>query len=285
LINDKHPELAQANKVLGDIYYQKRDYRNAIKVYTESIQYKDTGIARHARGQAYREERQYDKALKDFEQATFLDDGRAWADFDLEKAILLAFRNHFVEADLAHEHATRLDPRNACAFFCWGRTSASARNFRKAIKEYGEAINLEPRSDFYFYRGQAYCYLGIKNPLDGEFQKAIVDYTEAINGERKDPETYVARGNAYRWTSEYRLAILDFSEAIKLTQKVSRSKDGEAFKKQAYLGRSESYLRLSEFEKALQDASMAISIDPQDRNARALQDQASREKSLRDSVR
>jgi len=284
-VNENHPELAQAYRVLGDIYYQERDYLKAIKVYTQSIQRKDSGIARHARGLAYRENQQYDKALADFEQATHLDDGRGRADFHLDKAILLAFQRRFIEADLAHDRATHLDPRNPNAFYLWGRTSASAMDFRKAIWAYTEAINLEPRSDFYFYRAKSYCYLGIKNPVFGEYQKAIDDYSKAIFHGRKDAETYVARGDAYRSNSDYRLAIADYDEAIQLVQKGARSKAGEALKKQAYLGRADIYLRQLEIEKAYRDALMANSLDPQDPVASKLLQRALEQKSIRDSVR
>jgi tetratricopeptide (TPR) repeat protein len=278
-VDEGHPKLPQAFKLVGDLYYQKREYSEAIKAYTEAVEREDSGMRRHARGLVYCQRGQYDMALTDFSQAIRLDDGKDRADFHLDRANLLARAKRFAEANAGYDRATRLDPRSAQAFDAWGRSFASAGDVKEAIKKFTEAIKLDPRADFYFDRGCAYCALGISNPYLGEYGKAIEDYTEAIQRGRKDAETFVRRGDAYGWIN-YRLAIRDYTEAIQLVQiqlaqKGVRSLAGDEYKKQAYLGRGRLYLKLAQPEKALEDANLAASVDPQDPKVKELHRYAS----------
>jgi tetratricopeptide (TPR) repeat protein len=265
-VSDDHPELARANQVLGDIYYRQGDYLKAIKAYSDAIRRKDTGDLRHARGMAYKNGgyREGDRALTDLTQATLREDGKNRADYHLDRADLLAQQKQFTQAELAFDRATHLDPQNAQAFYKWGRSCAMAGNHARAIDKLTEAIKLVRSPQFLVERGKAYCRLGDKNPLLGEYVKATEDYTEAMTLGRKDAEVFVLRGDAFRHRYVDRVAVEDYTEAIKLLQKAKKSKASEGLKKQAHVGRGHSYLNLGLTAKALDDALFAKGLDSLD---------------------
>jgi tetratricopeptide (TPR) repeat protein len=281
-VNDDHPELTRAYQLLGDVYYKQGDYSKAIKAYSDAIRRKDTGTLRHARGLAYYRGGylEGDKALTDLTQATLREDGKNRAQYHLDKASLLAQKKKFIQAELAYDRATRLEPQNSQAFYDWGLSSAMAGNHAFAIEKFTEAIKLVPRPEFYLERGRAYCHLGDKDPVLGEYRKAIDDYSEAINRGRKDAEVFVLRGDAYRLNFDDRLAIEDYKEVIRLVQKAAKSKAGEALKKHAYWGRGHCYLHLGQAGRALDDARLAKGLDPLDPAVEELLRRATQEASF-----
>ena len=86
-------------------------------------------------------------------------------------------------------------------------------NYDKAIKDFDEAIRLDPKhSRAYYSRGNAW-------DKKGEYDKAIQDYNEAIRLNPKYADAYYSRGIAWKANGEYDKAIKDFNEAIRLNPK------------------------------------------------------------------
>jgi tetratricopeptide (TPR) repeat protein len=280
-VSDDHPELASAYQVLGDLYCRQADYPKAIKAYSDAIRRKDTGELRHARGLAYYHGgyREGDKALTDLTQATLREDGKNRADFHLDRAALLAHKQQFTQAELAYDRATHIEPQNAQAFYNWGLSCAMAGNHARAVEKFTEAIKLDPSPQFYVERGKAYCHLGDKNPLLGEYRKATEDYSEAMKRGRKDAEVYILRGDAFRLCFADRVAVEDYTEAIRLLGKAKKSMAREGLKKQAYYGRGYSHLNLGQTAKALDDALFAKGLDSVDPAIEALLRKARQEAS------
>ena len=86
-----------------------------------------------------------------------------------------------------------------------------AGNKEAAIKDYSEAIKLDPSNAIAFFnRGNAY-------DQSGDYDKAIADYSEAIKLEPNDADAYNNRGQAYDNKGEFDLAIADYTAAIRLS--------------------------------------------------------------------
>ena len=80
-----------------------------------------------------------------------------------------------------------------------------AGNREAAIKDYTEAIKLDPSNAVAFFnRGNAYDQLG-------DHDRAIADYTEAIKLDPNDADVYNNRGQAYDNKGEFDLAIADYT--------------------------------------------------------------------------
>ena len=94
----------------------------------------------------------------------------------------------------------------------------------KAIKDYDEAIRLDPKD------AEAFVYRGITWKEKGELDKAFKDFDEAIRLDPKDAWAFVNRGMARHKKKEYDKALKDYDKAIGLDPK-----DAEAFVNRAWL--------------------------------------------------
>jgi len=97
----------------------------------------------------------------------------------------------------------------------------------------------------------AYTNRGLAYDNLGEYRRAIQDFDQALRLDPGDAFAYNGRGSAYRKLGEYRRAIEDFDQAIRLDP-------GYAL---AYNIRGLSYESLGEYERAAGDWEQAIRID------------------------
>jgi tetratricopeptide (TPR) repeat protein len=286
-LNERHPRLVEAYRLLGDVAFQMSKYREAVEAYTESINRKESGAVRHARGMAYVQvgSSQYSKAMIDLTAAIHSEDGKDLAEFHLDRANLLARTKQFSTANGEYGQATRLDPRSAKAFDAWGRCLSSQSKFKDAIEKFKAAINLDPRPEFLIHRGDAYVGLGNEHPEWGDYRNAIKDYSEVIDSGRKDADLYRKRGDACWSFFDDRLAIPDYMKAIELIGKGDQFNAGKKCKQQAFYGLGRSYLRLLNVEKAYQYANLAVAEDKSDAKAIELLERVKGAKGLRDTLK
>src|SRR5262245_16371472 len=98
---------------------------------------------------------------------------------------------------------------------------------------------------------------GVAYERNGDYKAAIADFSERIRLDPRDPYAYSRRGNAYLRSGEYGHAIIDFGEAIKRMPKKSRG----------YVERGRAYLAKGEHDHAIADLGHAIRVDPSDHHA------------------
>jgi len=90
-------------------------------------------------------------------------------------------------------------------------TFFNAGQYRHAIEDYTQAIQLDPSDKFsYVMRANAYSELG------SHLTQAIEDYSQAIYLDEHDAEIYWFRGFAYVTKGKWQQAIEDYSQAISL---------------------------------------------------------------------
>jgi tetratricopeptide (TPR) repeat protein len=105
------------------------------------------------------------------------------------------------------------DAKDAADFINSGKAWTLKKEYDKAIKDFDEAIRLDPKNDDAFYsRGNAWL-------AKQEYDKAINDYDEAIRLDPKYAIAFIGRGNAWRNKKEYDRANKDYDEAIRLDPK------------------------------------------------------------------
>jgi len=96
------------------------------------------------------------------------------------------------------------------AAFERGSTCSLNDDFEQGIKEFSEAIKLNPTKFEYFQsRGMIYAKVG-------QHRLAIEDTTEAIRLNQNDSTSYRIRGMAYFCIDQIDQAIKDLDEAIKI---------------------------------------------------------------------
>jgi tetratricopeptide (TPR) repeat protein len=89
----------------------------------------------------------------------------------------------------------------------------------EAIKDFDEAIRLDPKDSFAF-RNRGYS----KQSL-GQHEEAIKDYNEAIRLDAKDSFAFINRGYSKNKLGYYEEAIKDYDEAIRLNPRVRLDHD------------------------------------------------------------
>jgi tetratricopeptide (TPR) repeat protein len=163
------------------------------------------------------------------------------------------------EYDLAlkdYGEAIRLEPNKAGWYYNRGGLWYAKRDYDRAVADYSEAIRLEPRSAYPFNnRGMAW-------QAKKEYDKALADYDEAIRLAPKFPQAFNNRGNAWFRKGDLDRAINDYSEAIRLDPKYIN----------AINNRGQLWQIKGDHGKALADFNEVIRLDP--KNALALNGRA-----------
>ena len=114
--------------------------------------------------------------------------------------------------------------REAWAFVGRGLGYSRKGDYDRAIADYNQAINLDPRYALaYNNRGHAYLAKGDKD-------RAIADFNQAIKinplpASNPHVNVYFNRGIAYSAKGDYERAIDDYTEAIRLDPKFASAYD------------------------------------------------------------
>jgi TonB family protein len=178
----------------------------------------------------------------------------------------------FVERGMEHVHAEqfdcalgacseaiRLDSRLATAYACRGGVLSNTGEFLKALKEFDQALNLQPNNgDFFYSRAQVHDRLGNINQALIDLDKA----TELIESEFGRSVAFALRARIYEKSGRLDDGITDYTQAIRLAPDFAYH----------HANRGDLYFEKKEFEKAVVDYSEAIRLDPN--NKYFLQDRA-----------
>jgi tetratricopeptide (TPR) repeat protein len=197
------------------------------------------------RGRAYQEKGDFERALRDF------DDAIRFAGQPGEVAVgPLGFRRLAVprtpgfapqaswyrNRGLVYEEkgdrdralrdfaeAIRLNPLEPLTYVDRGRTYKGQKDYDRAIADYGEAIRLDPAfAAAYFNRANAY-------KARKDYDRAIPDYGDAIRLDPSDPDAFFNRANIYKVQQRYPLAVRDLQEVVRLDPKDADAHDALAW--------------------------------------------------------
>ncbi|QYX30608.1 serine protease [Sphaerospermopsis torques-reginae] len=252
-----------------DLHYQQGidDLTQAIQLDPKNAQYY------YSRGLAYSLFNKHQQAIDDFTQAI---------QFDPKNAKYYSHRGGAYSGLKKYQQgiddltkAIQLDPKNAEYYDIRGLKYGSLGDYKKAIEDITEAIRLDDKSVLY-YADRGIAYLGLK-----DYKQAISDLTETI---RRDPKNapytvgglrysefknnkiiissyntqlsivYANRGGAYSELKEYKQAIDDYTQAIKIDPENA----------EYYKNRGLAYFQLKDYKQAINDYTQAIKIDPKD---------------------
>jgi lipoprotein NlpI len=241
--NRESSTLAWAFGNRGRAYGSKGDYDRAIKDLDQALTLdpKIRGVYVN-RGLAYEGRGDHDRAIKDYDQAIKLDPNDVTA-FN-NRGIAYGNKGDYDRAIADFDEATALDPKYVNAFNNRGVAYKAKDDLDHAIADYSEAIKLDPKYP------KAFNNRGVAYKAKGDNDRAIKEFDQAIMLDPKFAIAFLNRGNSYRLMGDYDLAIADYSEALRLNPKTSDS----------YANRGFTYFLKADFAVAAADLERLIQL-------------------------
>lgn len=165
-------------------------------------------LACQNRGNIYHVKGDYDRALRDYEQAIRLDPANPGA--YINRALTLVEHGDFEAALKDYDEAIRIDPTKYKAFY--GRSFAHVQlgNFDDAWRDISETLRLNPKF------APAYVYRGGLLARQEKWEKARVDYETARRMDPNLAEAWAAIARLALRRRGYREAVRDFEKMLAL---------------------------------------------------------------------
>ncbi|MEH1924806.1 tetratricopeptide repeat protein [Nostoc sp.] len=276
---------------LGDEYFEKGEYTNAITNYNQALKvnHGDMSIY-YKRGLAHYQIGDYETAIADYSQAIQMNlhDAKSYN----KRGLALYQLGRLEEAINDYTQAIRINPNVAVAYKNRAEARSHAGDNQGAIEDYTQAIKINPDyANAYKNRGIARYLLGSQpgfpqaikiNPQDaiaykkrgnarsdlGDFEGAIEDYTQAIQINSNYADAYYNRGNAHSDLGDFERAIEDYTQAIQINSNYA----------DAYYNRGNIRLEIADKQGAIEDFQKAADIYRKEGKLEALKD--TREKIL-----
>ncbi|HRF97538.1 MAG TPA: tetratricopeptide repeat protein, partial [Aggregatilineales bacterium] len=140
-------------------------------------------------------------------------------------------------------------------YFEKGNQHYFSGNFEQAIRDYTQALLLNPNHPTAYYRrGDSYRETGKPDLATADYDHAIREADTRLRQNPKDSEAYRARGSAYDSKKEYDRAIADFDHAITLNPDNADT----------YNSRGMTYDNKGDHDRAIADFDHAIMLNPHD---------------------
>ena len=237
-----------------DRCYKSNDSSTAIAYCTQAIESgqisgKHLAFAFYTRGNAYNEQRKYDRAINDYNEALRLNPRHA--NGFSNRGVAFTRKGEYDRAIESFNDAIRLNPNHVDAFTNRGVAFTRKGEYDRAIESFNAAIRLNPnRAGILFDRGNAYR-------LQSDYNRAIDDYNEAIRLNPNHASAFSNRGIAYGRKGEYDLAIQSYGEALRLNPKHLN----------ALYNRGNAYTRKGAYDLAVKDYDQVLRMNPQYANA------------------
>jgi len=202
----------------GQILLVQKDYNNAKSPLYSARMYDKKNIEPClALGDAFLELGRYDSAMRWYAEAIVLKSNNIPA---LIKRGKCHFKmENYVRALMDFENAISLDKKSAEAYFLKGKINKELKQTEKAIDDFNEALDLG------FGKYECAVQIGSSYADMGKSGKAIKYFTDAIKEEPNRGEAYAKRGIAYIIEEDYKNAMADLDEALKIDTNLAKAKN------------------------------------------------------------
>jgi tetratricopeptide (TPR) repeat protein/MinD-like ATPase involved in chromosome partitioning or flagellar assembly len=230
---------ASAVTAKGDEEADKKNFDEAIKKYNEAIRLDPSfALAYYSRGRAHLGKESFDEALSDFNEAIRLD-------ANYVKAYVGRGDVYWQKRDLAsaladYKRAIELDPKLSDAYTKRGKVLTEQNSLDKAVIDYDHAIELSPTDS------TAFLWRGIARSKSGDYDRALADFNDAIELNPKLTEAHIKRAEALRLrdrSGDNDQAVDEYTKAINQTP----------YNPKIYIDRGEANLKSKRREQAIAD--------------------------------
>jgi tetratricopeptide (TPR) repeat protein len=239
------PGQYQAYVNLAQAYQQQQKGDEAARVLDRALPLvRQPAALYRARAQLALQRQDPGAALQDFDQAIALEPP-GLAEDHAERGRVLHCQQRHAEAVKAYDEALKLLPDYPDAHRGRAEALVGLQRYREAIRSFDQSLKSgRPDADVYWARGLARAHLG-------EHAEAVADYTRAL-ALRAGPPLYADRGWALLHCDAWKLALLDFEEAIRLDRACVLG----------YIGRGYVRAQHGQYQDAITDAEIARQLEP-----------------------
>jgi tetratricopeptide (TPR) repeat protein len=150
---------------------------------------KNEANAPNARGKAHYDNKEYDAAIADYNEAIRLVPKYAISYMLRGSAYYLKGDNDHALAD--YNEAIRLDPEFTLAYNGRGSTYLRTKDYDKALADYDKSIQLEPKNAVIYFR-RGFVLQAMK-----QYDRALGNYSQALSLKSNYPEAAGAQADAY----------------------------------------------------------------------------------------
>ena len=229
----------------GVAYSEKGEFDRAIRDYDQAIRINPNfAEAFDHRGIAFAKKDELDRAIRDFDQALKIKPDFAKALNN--RGLTFTKKDELDRAISDYDQALKIQPNNAGILNNRGAAFAEKGELDRAIRDFDKALKLKP--DF----AKALNNRGIAFAKKGELDRAIRDHDHALEIDPDLAKAFNSRGIAFAKKGELDRAISDFDHALK-------SKPDYA---DAFYNRGIAFEKKDDFERALRDYGQAIKFKP-----------------------
>ncbi len=230
--NNNRGKLAATYNSRGNAYFSKRKFYQAIEDYNRALKLSPNYTkAYYDRGRSYYVIKKYDLAIKDFNRFIRFNPKHARAYFIRGSAFYRQRKRELAIED--YRKALQLNPKMSSA----RKALKHAVEMKRTLKNYNkvfaeEMMGILKNSNGVFEgktrlkqnstKAKAYNSRGLSYSSKGDYKRAIANFTEALKLRPKYINAYNSRGYAYLRSGLTRRAVADFEKAISLNPKNGR---------------------------------------------------------------
>ncbi|XP_026314704.1 stress-induced-phosphoprotein 1-like [Hyposmocoma kahamanoa] len=238
-------------KDLGNDYYKKKDFENALKHYQKAIEFDPTDMTFLTNMAAvYFEQKEYEKCIKECEKA--IDIGREnRADFKLIAKAFTRIGNAYKKMEqwkLAKTYYEKSMSEHRTPEIKTLLSEVERKIVEEERKAYIDPVKAEQEKE-----------LGNEYFKKGDYSAAVKHYTEAIKRNPDDPKLYSNRAACYTKLAAFDLGLRDCEQCCKLDPKFIKG----------WIRKGKILQGMQQHSKALSTYQKALELDPS--NAEALE--------------
>lgn len=240
----ENKRLAKKEKLLGNDFYKKKQFDEAIQHYQKAIEHDSSDITFYTNIAAvYFEQKEFLKCIAECERG--VDIGREnRADFKLIAKALARIGNSYKRLE---------DWKSAKIYFEKSMSEHRTPEVNALLSEMEKKIREEERTSYIDpVKAEEEKEKGNELFKNGDFQTAIKHYTEAIKRNPDDPKLYSNRAACYTKLAAFDLGLKDCDKCIEL--------DNQFIK--GYVRKGKILQGMQQGSKALSAYQKALEIDP-----------------------
>jgi tetratricopeptide (TPR) repeat protein len=236
------------NFYLGNAYFQKKDWKEALRVYQKAHQKKAKPEVLYQLGLTCMELGDLGQAAKYAEEGIKSKGTKSEiGQMNYLLAKIQFQQKNYSEADKNLRIALAAEPNNSSFHKLLGDVNYERNVPSLAISEYNQALKLDPSlaEELHYRLGRAYF-------LNRQFDEALAQYKLAIQQDSSFADAYLGLGNLYYWGNK-------FSEALWAYEQYLRLKPGDPG---VLLNLGKMYFLSRQYDQAIEKLSSALSAKP-----------------------